>query len=347
MCYAVRVVADREVEVRAAGAMTRTVLFFGDSNTRGYGVGRDSRYAALVETAMPDAVETGWRFQTATTASDFRLIATRLDTAIAAYRPAIIVWTCPTGPLAYYVREPQWYKRLRKRFRRRLHARQERIIQDDIARGGGEDTRPRREAVYEGRYLDELYRGMPRNWPGMRWLRPLFAARYGTIVKATEGQYYELMRRHRERVRRATDATLLFCSVFPHSEYAYPGFNARASAWNAGLSRLLHEPGTGSTFVDVYGPLTRRRPHEHLLRDGMHLSSHGHRIVADVLVPEIRALMRAYDARAVVSAAARYAAVSPGPADSRGTADTPPMRPVAPSSPGRSAASRSTLHARR
>ena len=32
--------------------MTRTVLFFGDSNTRGYGVGRERRFASLVEKAL-------------------------------------------------------------------------------------------------------------------------------------------------------------------------------------------------------------------------------------------------------------------------------------------------------
>src|SRR4051794_38595735 len=110
--------------------MMRTVLFFGDSNTRGYGVGRALRYPALVETALrADGVD--WRFATATTASDFRLIPARLDTAISAFDPAIIVWTCPTGPLAYYVREPEWYRRLRRRFRPWLRRRQERIIAAD------------------------------------------------------------------------------------------------------------------------------------------------------------------------------------------------------------------------
>ncbi len=282
--------------------MTRTILFFGDSNTRGYGVGRTLRYSALVETALR-AAGIDWRCATATTASDFRLIAARLDTALAAYDPTIVVWTCPTGPLAYYVREPEWYRRLRRRFRPQLRRRQERIIQADIARGGGADTRPRREAEYEGRYLDELYRGMPRNWPGMRWLRPLFAARYGMKVKANEGQYLELMRRHRARVREQTAASLVFCSIFPHSEFAYPGFNGRVTACNARLASLLHEPDAGSFVVDVYGPLTRRRPDTHLLRDGMHLSTAGHRIVAETLMPLLRSLIRMHDERGAAASA--------------------------------------------
>ena len=276
--------------------MTRTVLFFGDSNTRGYGVGRDRRYAALIEAGMTGGPGGDWRFAVATTQSDFRLIPARLDAALAEYDPDIVVWSCPTGPLAYFVREPKWYARLRRRCRVVLRAMKERHIRADIARGGGEERRPRRDALYEGRYLDDLYRWMPRTWPGVRQLRRFFAARYGTVVKATEGQYLELMRRNRERVR-TTGATLLFCSVFPHSESAYPGFHARAAAWNGRLATLLHQPDAGSFFVDVYGPLTRRRVDANLLRDGMHLSPGGHRIVADALTPHLLALMQARASR--------------------------------------------------
>ena len=80
--------------------MTRTVLFFGDSNTRGYGVGREMRFAAQIEAALAPVVGDRWRFVASGASSDFREIRVRLHGAVAKYQPDVLVWQCPTGPAA-------------------------------------------------------------------------------------------------------------------------------------------------------------------------------------------------------------------------------------------------------
>ena len=86
--------------------MIRTVLFFGDSNTRGYGVGRERRYTSLVEKALGPTVGSEWRFVVTGTESDFRLISERLERAVATNSPDVVVWQIPTGPCSYFPRWP-------------------------------------------------------------------------------------------------------------------------------------------------------------------------------------------------------------------------------------------------
>src|SRR5262245_50156655 len=87
----------------------RTILFFGDSDTRGYGVGRQARFATLVEAALAEQ-EGGWRCEVAQAPSSFRSFAKRIDAALAKHAPDIVVWQCPTGPAAYVIRYPAWIR---------------------------------------------------------------------------------------------------------------------------------------------------------------------------------------------------------------------------------------------
>ncbi len=273
--------------------MTRTVLFFGDSNTRGYGVGHEHRYAAHVEAALAPAVGDRWRFVMSGADSDFRHITERLHAAIAKHRPDVLVWQCPTGPAAYFVQYPAWLRPLRAAYNTFFHWRRERGIRTEQARADTARS-SRRDVLYDGRYVDALYRWRPASWPGTRHVNAFLAARYGVFVKATLERYLELIARHRDRIRAESDARLLFLGLVPHSDDMYPGYGARVSAWNAALATLLHHPEEGSVYVDPY-PTLAAHPRRHLLRDGSHLARDGHRVLAALVLPALTPLMEACD----------------------------------------------------
>lgn len=271
----------------------RTVLFFGDSNTRGYGVGREQRYAAHVEAALAPVVDQRWRFVVSGTDSDFRAIPDRLHGAVTKYRPDILVWQCPTGPAAYFVNYPAWLRPLRAAFNYGFHWRTEWSIRREQRRAAPALS-SRRDVMYDGRYVDALYRVRPSALPVTRHVNGWLAARYGLVVKATRERYLELMARHRDQLRTEADADLLLVGLMPHSDYSYPGYHDRVTAWGEDLARLFHRPDEGSTYLDVYAPLAEH-PQRHLLRDGTHLSASGHRRVAELVVPTLLPLLAARD----------------------------------------------------
>ena len=281
----------------------RTVLFFGDSNTRGYGSGRERRYAAHVEAALAPSVGAAWRFAVAGADSDFRAIRERLYRAVAKYEPDVLVWQCPTGPAAHFVQYPPWLRPIRDVYNRLFKWRRERAIRGEQARAD-EGRRSRYDVLYDGRYVDRLYRWRPAAWPVTRHANRWFAARYGVHVKATRERYLELMARHRDRLRAETSAQLVFLGFFPHSDDFYPGFGARVTSWGRELGALLHEPDARSVYVEIYGTLAAH-PRRHLLRDGAHLAPEGHRRVADLVTPVLAARMRLCDVE--IPAHARFA----------------------------------------
>lgn len=271
--------------------MTRTVLFFGDSNTRGYGTGRERRYAALVEAALAPTTGAGWRFVVRGADSDFHAIAERLHGAVAKYQPDVVVWQCPTGPAAYFVQYPPWLRPIRAAYNAMFKWRRERGIRTEQARADAARS-SRHDVLYDGRYVDSLYRWRPASWPITRHANALLARRYGVFVKATRERYLELMARHRDRLRADSRARLLFLGLVPHDDAFYPGFGARVTEWSPHLAALLHHPEDGAVYVDLYATLADH-PRRHLLHDGAHLAPDGHRKVADLVVPALVPLMHA------------------------------------------------------
>ncbi len=273
--------------------MMRTVLFFGDSNTRGYGVGRARRFATLVETALAPEMGSTWRFVATGCTSDFKVIRERLEAAMAKHQPDILVWQCPTGPAAYFVQYPAWLQPMRTVYNAFFKWQRQFRIQRDITRGGGEALRPRKEAMYEGLYVDSLYRWRPASWTLTRHANGLIARRYGTFVKATKERYLELMARHRDWLRQSSDAQMLFLGMLPHSDSFYPGFCERVLAWGRDLEALLHDPARGDYYLELCGPLLRDGGvARHLLRDGAHMSPAGHQRVAELVTPVLGEMMR-------------------------------------------------------
>ena len=271
----------------------RTVLFFGDSNTRGYGVGRARRYATLVENALAPEMGSAWRFAAAGASSDFKDIRERLYPAMDKHRPDILVWQCPTGPAAYFVQYPPWLRPIRTVYNTFFKWQRQWRIQRDVARGGGEVLRSRREAISEGLYVDALYRWRPASWTLTRNVNGLIARRYGTFVKATKERYLELMDRHRSRLRETSGAPVLFLGLLPHSDHFYPGFCERALAWGRDLEALLHDPARDSYYLELCAPLLQDGGvARHLLRDGAHMSPAGHERVAALVTPVLGELMR-------------------------------------------------------
>ena len=269
--------------------MTRTVLFFGDSNTRGYGVGREMRFAAQIEAALAPIVGDRWGFIVSGTSSDFREIRDRLHGAVAKYQPDVLVWQIPTGPAAYFVEYPAWLRPIRAVYNYGFKWRKEWGIRREQRRAMPERS-SRRDVMYDGRYVDAVYRMRPATWPITRHANGWLAARYGLHVKATLERYLELMARHRDQLRRETDALLVFLGLVPHNDDLYPGFGARVKAWTPELRRLLHQPDEGSMYVDLY-PALAEHPTRHLLHDGAHLAVSGHRRVAELVVPVLQPLL--------------------------------------------------------
>ncbi len=271
----------------------RTLLFFGDSNTRGFGVGREHRYAANVEAALSPTMGTRWRFVVSTAVSDLRVIPEHLFGAVTKHRPDILVWQCPTGPLAYFPRYPEWMRPLRAAHEAMFTWQQERNVRREQRRAPA-DRDSRRDVLYDGHFVDALSRWRPAAWPATRRIYGWAASRYGLIVKATRERYLGFMAEHRDRLRAETDAHLLFIGPVPHSDYMYPGYGERVLAWSPDLARLLHRPSEGSVYVDVYERLAAH-PRRHLLSDGTHLDSDGHSQLGAIVVSALTPLMCAHE----------------------------------------------------
>jgi len=272
--------------------VTRTILFFGDSNARGYGVGRERRYTVLIEAELRARGESSWRVAFAGASSDFRVIPARLDAAVAKHQPDILAWQLPSGPAVYPIRYPSWLRTLRALYNSFFEWLRERHIRADIARMGGPDRRPRDEAMFEGLYVASLYRWRPASWPITRHANRWLAARYGLAVKATRERYLEIVAHHRERLRAQTGARLLLFGLMPHSDDFYPGYCARALAWSRDLADLLDRPAEGSHYLDVSPSLVPITASV-VMNDGAHLAAEGHRRVAALLLPRLVELMRA------------------------------------------------------
>lgn len=271
----------------------KTVLFFGDSNTRGAGVGVERRFAAVLERDLIGA-ESQWRFAVGHAESDFHLIPERLDAAIAKYEPSIIVLQCPTGPVCFWVRYPRWIQRLIALPNATFGWLREYYINADM-RAHPADGHTRRDALYNGQYLDGLYRWNLSMWFGFRHLRRAFAARYGTIVKATRERYVQLTCRLRDRVRLRTRAPIVFLGLLPASEDYYPGYRQRAIAWCADLSAALYDRDAGCFYLDLHSSLTTASANHLLLSDGRHLTAEAHCRIADIVRPILTQLMKACD----------------------------------------------------
>ncbi len=271
--------------------MAKTVLIFGDSNTRGYGVGRRHRYATVVAGTLAAATREPWTFAVRSAESDFRVIASKLHEAVARHRPDVLVWQLPTGPIAYFVQYPWWVRPIRNAYNRLFRARKELGIRRDMTRLTANDSEARRTAEAEGLYLDAVYRWRPASWPLTRHANGWLAARYGFVTKATRERYLELIARHRDRMRERTAAPLLFLGPLPHSEYMYPRFNERVVAWSGDLARLLHRPDDGGIYLDVHAALAAHLD-RFILRDGAHLTREGHRALAGLVAPALLALLQ-------------------------------------------------------
>ncbi len=269
--------------------MSKTILFFGDSNTRGYGVGRSARYATLANAALSDSA---WHFQVGHAESDFHAIPGRIANAVTRHRPQIIVWQCPTGPASFFVDYPARIVRLRAAYHQLLGRLEERYVSSEV-----EDGRSRYDAVYEGRFLNRVHLWKPWHLPGAMRVRRWLARRYGTIAKTTGDRYVELMCRVRDQVRAKSSAPILFLGLLPMDDDYYPGFAQRAHAWGAKLTKVLDAPAAGYHYLDVHPPLTRDGMRGLLLRDGTHLSVDGHRRLAALVIPRLRELMAACDTR--------------------------------------------------
>jgi lysophospholipase L1-like esterase len=272
--------------------MTRTVLFFGDSNTRGYGVGRAGRYAALVEAELRADGIGDWQFALEYAVSDFRVIPGRLEAAVATHVPRVIVWQCPTGPASFFVNYPRWIAAPRALYHRLLERLQERYIRADV-RADPTRQRSRYDALYEGRYLDTLHRWKPWHVPGALALRRHVARRHGVIAKTTGERYVRRICRLRDATLAQMPASILFLGLLPLSDEYYTGYTQRAKEWGAALAAVLHEPAASRFYLDVHEPLTRNGTERLLLRDGTHLSPEGHRRLAGIVAPRLRELMLA------------------------------------------------------
>jgi hypothetical protein len=191
------------------------------------------------------------------------------------------------GPAAYYVRYPDWIKRIAAFHNHAFEWIRERYIGADMRTGGAERTR--HEALYEGRYIERLYGRRLSRWFGVRQFRRLLIARYGPQVKATRERYLELAVRARDRIRDQTQASILFLGLLPMDDEYFPDYTARATEWNRHLAGALRDPERRMDFVDVLTIIDAGWDGL-LLSDGQHLTVEGHRRVAALILPTITRL---------------------------------------------------------
>ncbi len=275
--------------------MSRTVLFFGDSNTRGAGVGRETRFAALVEAELGGA-DGSWRFAVGHSESDFHLFPPRLDAALAKHSPDIVVLQCPTGPATYWINYPPWIRWFTSLSGTSFKWLMERYVRA-YTQGNANDGQARRNALYEAKFLDPLFRWNAAQWAGARHLRRWFGKRYGTIVKATGPRYVQLMCRLRDRVQSQSSAQLLVLGLIPHSENYYHGYGKRAREFGELLAAVLHRPDERVVYLDMLEGMSKEDTSRLLISDGRHLSPLGHRRAAEIVAPALKRLMSEHDVR--------------------------------------------------
>ncbi len=268
--------------------MTRTILFYGDSATRGYGVGRDLRFAALIANDIRARATSEWQFSVGASSSDFSPYRKRLIVELERSRPEVLVCQCPVGPACYLPKFPAWVRAamtVRHRFFKRLRKRYM------TAEMRTDDTRTDHESMYEGRWLSQLYGWQPSNWPLVGPLWRARVRRYPTIATVDLEGYVKRMLRLREEARTRGTRKTLFIGLIPVAEDICPGYLSRAPLWCAALRTALDEPGDHSRFVDVFAPLLEQGLDRMLLKDRIHLTAEGHRLAASLIGPVLEPLL--------------------------------------------------------
>src|SRR5688572_27292090 len=100
----------------ASADSLQTILFFGDSITRGFGVGRQARFAALLETAFRARGHDRWRVAVAYGRSYGPMYIEGLERAMQRHRPQVLVCQCPIGALLLWPQYPLWIRSLQRLF---------------------------------------------------------------------------------------------------------------------------------------------------------------------------------------------------------------------------------------
>jgi len=264
------------------------VLFFGDSATRGYGVGRERRYATLVGERVRGRTEGAWDFAVGATLSDFRAFRERLGIELGRVQPEVLVCQCPVGPACSSPRFPPWARAIMAVEHRLVARLAERYVSDELREDG---DRTRQESLYEGRWLTRLHRWRPSNWPVFGPLWKARASRYPPVHKVTVEGYVDRMRRLRAIGRERGAQRFLFVGLIPVADDVCVGYLSRAPAWCAAVRSALDEPHDGSRFVDVFTPLLEAGLDRVLLNDRVHLSVEGHRVAAGLVGPALEPLL--------------------------------------------------------
>lgn len=270
--------------------MARTVLLFGDSNTRGFGVGAEARFATLVEAILGHAFDPPWKFAVGHSVSDFHVFPGRLDAALAKHSPEVVVLQCPTGPATYWINYPRWIRWFVTTSGWTFKQLQEAYIRAYLP-NGSDQPQARRDTLYEGKFVDPLYRWNLAQWNGPRQIRRWFAKRYGVLVKATGPRYVQLMCRLRDRLRSQSRAKVLVLGLLPHSEDYYPDYHKRAREFGKLLHAALHRPDEDVVYLDLYDALMPEGFDGMVISDGKHLSVDGHRRLAPIVASALEPLM--------------------------------------------------------
>ena len=270
--------------------MPRTVLFFGDSATRGYGVGRERRYAALVAAELASRWNGQWTFEVEATASDFRTYRTRFATHLERVHPAVVVCQCPVGPACFFPRFPLWVRPLMAVRRRTFSWLKDRYIRNEL-RGDASGDRTYRDSLYEGHWLNRLHRWRPSRWPvvGPWWTAR--ARQLPPIPKITSARYLERMRALVDDAQARGVRQVLVLGPIPVAEDICPGYFVRVAAWSLELRAAFDTPERGVRFLDLFAALRDIPSERLLLRDRIHPSPEGHREVARLLTPTLEPLL--------------------------------------------------------
>ncbi len=273
-------------------AATRTVLFCGASNTRGYGVDPAVRFAAVLQNELGATLQGPWRFAVSTALPGFHNFRALLETAIPQTQPAVLVIQCPTSPISFTINYPRWLNALLSLQRRHLDWRRERAVAAEINREPA-GTRSRRDALREGRFVESVNRFRFTRFSALRKLRSYAGRRYGVLVTTTVDEYVEGVMSLLATARAHFHGPILFIGPLPMSEEGYPGYFERARESSRKVARRLAETAPECSFIDVLQPLAPIPSAELLLSDHTHLTAEGHRRLAELLLPELRRAMRA------------------------------------------------------
>lgn len=271
-------------------AVTRTVLLFGDSNMRGFGVGREARFAALAESALAPTATAAWQFAVSSCASELGLIRQRLPHALTKYAPDLLVLHCPGGPTVPLIDYPAWVRApqsLHKRLLARIEAFHQRA-----ERRSPDTQRTEREVLYDGLYVDQIHRWKPSSVPVLSHIRRAIIKRFPTTPVITLEKYLARLQELVDLIRRIRPrpVPIVFLGLVPLRPDYYPGYNERVLGWSTAIAEALHRPAEHLFYVDT-SPLFSVAPRLMLIRDGTHLSAEGHRRVAELIVPMLRQVM--------------------------------------------------------